>query len=265
MTSQASHNQAVADPPAVFRRAAQHLLTEFGWSLVSADELAAQAARRLDHGSEVSQTQAITACQTVYSRLLFGACAGETQREAGYRELFLYLCKLAYNRVPEADVADVVQEALRLVYEKLGTCQQPETFLKFTYFRLRHAMNRVRPARLNRVQSLDPWSEAGAEEPPPYAAPLFMTLPQPEEAALHNDEAASVRDCLQKLWRQQPRASEQLKALILKYFDELDDVTIAERLQTSVANVHVLRSRALKKLEGCLRRILEIAPEGDPA
>ena len=264
MTSHVPHDLVVPAPPAVFRRAALHLLADFAWSLVPADELAAEAARHLGHVTDVSLTQAIIACQTVYSRLLFGACAGETQREAGYRELFFYLYKLAYNRVPEADVADVVQEALRLVYEKLDTCQQPETFLKFAYFRLRHAINRVRPARLSRVQSLDPWSEAGAEEPPPYATPLFMSLPQPEEAALHGDEAASVRDCLQKLWRQQPRASEQLKALILKYFDELDDVTIAERLDTTVANVHVLRSRALKKLEVCLRRSLEMTQAAGP-
>jgi len=252
------------EPPTVFRRAAQHLLSDFGWSLVPADVLAAQAAQHLGRAADVSLAQAITACQTVYSRLLFAACAGRTQREIGYHELFLYLYKLAYHRVPEADVADVAQEAMRLVYEKLDTCQQPETFLKFAYFRLRHAMNRVRPARLNRLQSLAPWSDIGVDEPPFHMTPLFRRLLLPEEAALQSDEAASVRDCLQKLWRHQPRAAEQLKALILKYFDELDDAAIAEQLGTTVANVHVLRSRGLKKLEACLRRTLELMEPDSP-
>lgn len=263
MISHATSEIPTEAPPTVFHRAAQHLLTDFGWSLVSADALAAEAVHHLGRTADVSLAQAVTACQTVYSRLLFAACAGQPQREAGYHELYLYVYKLAYNRVPEADVADVAQEALRLVYEKLDTCQQPETFLKFAYFRLRHAMNRVRPARLNRLQSLAPWSDTGADELSSQMTPLFARPLLPEEAALYRDEAASVRDCLQKLWRQQPRAAEQLKALILKYFDELDDATIAERLDTTVANVHVLRSRGLKKLEACLRRALEMAQASD--
>ncbi len=259
MISHALHETTTETPPIVFRRAAEHLLADFGWSLVSADALAAQAVQHLSPVAEVSLVQAVTACQTVYSRLLFAACAGSSQREAGYHELYRYVYKLAYNRVPEADVADVAQETLRLVYEKLDTCQHPETFLKFAYFRLRHAMNRVRPARLSRVQSLASWLDAGVEETSSLT-PIFQKPPLPEEAALHSDEAASVRDCLQKLWRHQPRASEQIKALILKYFDELDDATIAERLGTTVANVHVLRSRGLKKLEACLRRTLQMPP-----
>ncbi len=253
MNSQTNHQAPSGLPPAVFQRAAQHLLADFGWSLVSADELATQATRHLGRTSDVSHAQALNACQTVFSRLLFQACASESQREAGYRELFLYLYKLAYNRVPEADVADVAQEALRLVYEKLDTCQKPETFLKFAYFRLRHAINRVRPARLNRLQSLEPWSEGGGDETTVFMTPLFQELTLPEETILRSDEAAAVRECLRKLWQRQPRAAEQLKALILKYFDELDDTVIAERLATTVANVHVLRSRALKKLAACLR------------
>ncbi|MBK9233221.1 MAG: hypothetical protein IPO15_20870 [Anaerolineae bacterium] len=89
-------------------------------------------------------------------------------------------------------------------------------------------------------------------------------MPQPEEAALHGDEAASVRDCLQKLWRQQPRASEQLKALILKYFDELDDVTIAERLDTPWPTCSAEAAAPWKKLEVCLRRSLEMTEAAGP-
>ena len=238
---------------AVFLRAAQQLLTDFNWSMFDRSVLAQAAFDRLNRQPNVSFSQAMNACQTIYSQWLYAACQDVSRREIGYREVHHYLLKLAYNRVPEDDVADVAQEALKLVYEKIETCQQPETFLKFIYFRLRHAINRVRPVRVRRLQSLQ--NDSDLDDTSHLIQSMTSpALRQPQEIALQSDEASSVRSCLQKIYQTQPRLQTQIKALVLKYFDELDDVSIAEKLTTTVSNVYVLRSRALRKLQECLQR-----------
>ena len=53
---------------------------------------------------------------------------------------------------------------------------------------------------------------------------------------------------LEEIVRQTPRARSQFQAVFLKFLHGYSDEEIAEALDTRVSNVHVLRSRGLKRL-----------------
>jgi len=55
---------------------------------------------------------------------------------------------------------------------------------------------------------------------------------------------------LEEIFREAPQARNQLQAVFLKFLFGYSDEEIAVTLGTDVPNVHVLRSRGLKRLRG---------------
>ena len=63
----------------------------------------------------------------------------------------------AWNYWPDVAVnmgEYIVQQALLLIFEQIGSCQQPETFLAFSIFKLRHAFKKVYHASEAKISPL---------------------------------------------------------------------------------------------------------------
>jgi RNA polymerase sigma factor (sigma-70 family) len=222
-------------------QAAARLIANYGWELVTAWELGQAAAVRLQTANPTPR-EINVACLTAYSARLYQACSepGEA-REKAYTDLYRYLMRLALKSGPPEMAEDAAQEALSRLPVRLAYCRGPETFLSFAAFELLHALDRLRPPK--------------GEQPPEDMPDIVDGAPTPEQEAVTAAEAGAVLECLRRLAQSNPRASKQLAAVLMKYYDGLDDREIAEQLGTTVAHVHVLRSRGLAKLRPCLQEV----------
>ena len=76
----------------------------------------------------------------------------------------------------------------------------------------------------------------------------------PETEVEERQMTAEFLQWLRDVIEANPRARKQLLAVAMKYLEEWDDEEIAAALGTTVANVHVLRSRGLAKLRVAYRK-----------
>jgi len=221
-----------SDLVSLVRQAVHKLVNDFNWQLLPEEEFVTRCAGTL---AEKPAMKPIPAGQNVYSQVLYDACRDVCRQELAYMELHYYLHRIACHRWP--DVAeDATQAALLLVFEQIDTCHNPGAFLRFAQFKL-----------LQAIKTVD------RHTPPPEELPVddLPWLPS-EELAPPDDQADDLLYCIRQMWKTHPRARDQLRAVLCKYFDELSDEEIAEKLNTTPAQVHVLRSRGMKKLRQCI-------------
>lgn len=240
--------QLESDSAALERRctdAARLLMTRYGWQLLDLD---AFAERTVHHINAEVASEPVRAATYIYSQTLHTACSGtegeERQNEA-YTELFRYLSDIARHRYP-----DVCQEAAQLAIERtfmaFKRCQKPGAFLAFAIQRLMDSARALRRYENVAPQSLD----APVGDDGDTLGEMLTDERQPEPvirvltAELRERFEHLVTGFLQK----HPRAAQQIAALRLKYLDELDDITISQQLGKSVANIYILRHRAIEKL-----------------
>jgi RNA polymerase sigma factor (sigma-70 family) len=229
--------------PDLFRRAAQAVLASHAWSLLHESDLAAHAADLLTGVAAPTQTQAERACQQIYAQTLFAAAQDPVRQATAYREIHAYLYRIALHQRPHL-AEDAAQEALLLIYQSIDTCRDPGAFLKFAIYQLMTAFHRLAPHRLE-VSLDEPARTSAAGEP------LVEILTRGGSLETEVEERALATDFLRWLrgvFEANPRARKQLLAVVLKYLEGQEDAQIAVALDTTIANVHVLRSRGLKKL-----------------
>ncbi|MFN8494211.1 MAG: hypothetical protein U0350_41820 [Caldilineaceae bacterium] len=227
----------------LFARAAMTLLARHGWRLLNQTELAVQAATLIGDMPTPTLLAAERACQQVYAACLYTAVQEPARQEVAYGELHAYLYRIALRQRP-AWAEDAAQEAILLVYQKRQACRNPGAFLKFAIYQLLTAFHRLTPS--SHEFSLE---GALADHDLDEDGLAFMIDPLELEAeADTRAEAANLLRCLHRIIAANPRAKNQILAVILKYLEEWEDAAIAEALATTAANVQVLRSRGLIKL-----------------
>ena len=218
------------------------------WQLLARDAWGAQLAARIsidDAGEEELRRGAVN----LYCEAWYAACQpGHPQRDRAYEELARYLYDLALAKYREADLAaELTQDAILLVAEQLDRCRHPGAFMAFMMMKLWNAAT-THFRRRNRQQ------EHTAPLPEPEedvtAALHDVTALTPETTAIQQDDAQRVLRRMGEILREAPRAQKQIQAVLLKFLCAWSDEEIADELQTDVANVHVLRSRGLKRLRG---------------
>lgn len=216
------------DTASLCQVAVSRLAGDFNWRLLSEDEFVVRAVETLAEKPAMTPLQA---CQNVYSLVLYDACQDVRRQEQAYGELHYYLYRIACNR--RSDLAeDATQEALVLIFEQIGTCRHPGAFLRFAQFKLLQAI-KIADRRLGHEKEtlVDDFPWTSSEGPMP-----------------NDDQIEHLRDCIRQVWEKHPRARAQLRAVLWKYFDGQSDEEIAARLKKTPAQVHVLRSRGMKKL-----------------
>lgn len=229
-------------------KAVDHLIARYAWRLIDRETFIHRTLALL---STNGASDAHRAATYIYSQALYQACAGnegQARQEQGYTELHRYLDTIARWRYQD-DGEEAAQHALEATYMAIGRCRAPGTFLAFALGHLQNAIKAIRRLNMRTVQSLDRPLRANAQSPTEQLADERTNLADEAIARVWQQERqALLRQCLEAFQQSNPRAKQQLAALWLKYIDGLDDLTIGQRLGTTVENVHVLRARAVKKL-----------------
>lgn len=234
------------------RAAISQLSQRYDWKLLAADEWSERALQHLQHGSAASP---IAAVLLSYSYALHQACAGQlgsVVQNQGYADLANYLAAVALQRYAEL-LPDIVQRALLRTYEQFAECQSPATLLAFAFQHLRSAARDERAV------------DALYFQVSPTLLEHIKDDVDIDHQVLQDESIAAITQLFELLVARHPRAVDQLAAVRMKFIDGLDDATIAERLQTTIPNVQVLRARGKKHLLKApeLRRLLETAPDAD--
>lgn len=237
--------QAAGAPPDEQRcaEAVDALLERRGWRLLDRAAWIRQTLEALRAGVAGEPVQAAI---NRYSLALYRACAGEMgddRREIAYAELFRYLYDSAASRY--ADVCeDATQRALVNICARIGRCREPGAFLAFAAQQLMDAARAIRRQEASRAWPLDAIDErAVASQGPPA-----RSFGDPEGKLLADEQRTRFEQLAARFLAKHPRAGQQFAALRLKFIDGLDEPTISRRLGKPVRSVHILRSRALKKL-----------------
>jgi len=217
------------DAASLCQTAVRRLIHLFNWQLLSEEEFVIRAMETLDKNPAMTPMQA---CLNVYSKKLHDASQDVSQQEQAYYELHYFLYRKACCR--KSDLADdATQESLRLIFEQIDTCRNPGAFLRFAEWKLWQAIKRLDPSDRPVLPPLPPEPSTG-------------TL------ALFDEKAEALWRCIRQIWETHPRARNQLKAVLWKYIEEFSDEEIGVRLNKTSAQIHVLRSRGLKKLRRCM-------------
>lgn len=250
-----SFNQPLHDPELIYLQTAERLIAQNQWQLLTAADLAALAAGEIQQARVEGREINILRCmRVIYSEALYLACSGgegADRQDRGYTELFVYLLRVARRSAPDLGdegAREAAQMALEDVFERFAQCRSPRSFCAFALSCLRTAITALRRQSKNNVS----FDQMQGED-----SSLAELLPDlrfdPSEEALRREQIDRLRQVIEDLLREHPRAADQFKAFLWKYRDDLPDEEIARRLGTTVPRVHVLRSRWLKKLRELLR------------
>jgi RNA polymerase sigma factor (sigma-70 family) len=221
------------------RAAVESLRTRHQWQLLSLDEFASRTQAMITQQPTGDPRRAAV---TVYSAALHVACSGaegEERREAGFGELWRYLCTVAHRRYPDVG-QDAVQAALLHICATIGRCHTPAAFLAFALQALMNAVRSARRQARHEVGSVDELDERAPQ--------LAVSGPELDAQLESADCRRAITGFAAEFRRRHPRAVQQFEALWLKYVDGLDDEAISERLGVSVKAVYLLRTRARKRL-----------------
>ncbi|MEM7127374.1 MAG: RNA polymerase sigma factor [Chloroflexota bacterium] len=229
------------------------LIHRYQWHLLSVENLTAQLHARTLQAEENHDKAFLTNQATnLYCVVLYDACGTEGEsRERAYLELSHYLYDIAIYKYGDPELAEeFVQEAIFRTFRLLDRCREPGAFLTFATFKLRQAATdyfRKRDREQKRTESLPEAFETDVVDNPTDQLP-DLGLPPLEELVISVEWAERILNRIVELIQQQSRAKNQFLAVILKYLYDWSDQEIAQELDTSVSNVHLLRSRGLKRL-----------------
>jgi RNA polymerase sigma-70 factor (ECF subfamily) len=211
------------------------LMARGAWAIVSEDELVERVWRAA--GPDASPGTFVQLAKYHYSALLHAACLQNQdlpKRELAFGELHRFLYRAAYNRWPEL-AEDATQRALVLVYEQIGRCREPGTFLAFALNKLRHAFQQERRARQSSDASIDEDELA-----------LVLADGDPDALEQHLLSEESTTALLQAVER---LADLRQRSVVLwKFLGGLSDEDIGQRLGIQPGHVRVLRHRGLGRL-----------------
>lgn len=220
----------------------RRLLTRHDWRLLDYAEF---LRRTIDALATQAQADVQFAAFGVYNLALYQACSGsegDDRRERGFVELFQVVYDRAWHAYPEI-CDDATQQALAQVIARFATCREPRAFIPFT---LQHLMGAARELRRRARPARSLEREVGDDD---LSLAERLSAPDDIEAeAVAREERERLHAFLSSYVRNHPRAQKQIDAVRLKFLAGLDDELISRTLGVSVQNVHVLRSRGLRRL-----------------
>jgi RNA polymerase sigma factor (sigma-70 family) len=221
------------DPPGAvaYRATARALIAKHAWSLLSEDQLV-ELMLRATPAEGTARSLEKQALQQ-YTIALYEACSQSEHpdlRERAYTDLSHYLYNAAKRRWPDF-AEDATQRALEIIYQQIGSCRSPVTFLSFALFKLMDAAKRERPA-----SSTEPLDEPVLPE---VSAAQTGTLTH----MLEKERLHLLVEAINRLPDQRKR-----QVILLRFFGGFSDEEISERLGIKLGHIRVLRSYGLKAL-----------------
>lgn len=233
--------------------AARRVLANHGWGLVDDEaafvaEVIALVRDMPGRAGDSLARRAERAAIHAYCPRLYEVCrAGHGQRAVqAFDELGRYLHAVARSRSRDPQRAqDAAQRALEIVWRHLDDVRDPEAFLGYARVVLLremgpHGASRPESLRFVPLRGDDAVEEEGIVLPDPHTAEAAARA---ERAAADPALRAALRDCL--------RSAAQREVIERLFLAEESVTSVADALQTTPANVWVLKSRALSRLRQC--------------
>lgn len=232
---------------ALCQQAARVVIDRHNWRLLDPSSLALAASALMESAmaSAGAMAQAERACQQVYAQTLYLAAQDPARQTAAYSELHAYLYRIAQHQRPEL-AEDAAQEAILGVFQTIASCREPRAFLKFAIYQLMTAFRRLAPQNAAVSAPLE-WDAPVSQEGESFGEQMAGSADTQSEVE-QSVRAGELLRWLRAVVAANPRARNQILAVVMKYLEGRDDADIAAALDTTVANVHVLRSRGLEKL-----------------
>ena len=230
----------------VCQRVVHALMEQYGWALVSEDELLERVANSTLPGA--SELQLRNEAVHQYTLVSYHACRQSSDprlRERSYEELHRFIYRQACRRHPDV-AAEAAEEACSLVFRQIERCQRPDTFLAFALLKLWQSASAIRRDRSRRSDELS-IEDCGvvADEDTPTRSPLKVQAPN------HSEPAPQLlgKECKQVILEAIRRLPGQCRAAAaMKFLAGLSHEEIGSRLGASDGNVRQLLFRARDKL-----------------
>ncbi len=231
-----------------YQSVVEQLCNRHGWGLLDRAEFSAQLAVRAQSTSPPDVESLTKLAVNLYCEILHAACGSSgDRRQRAYTELAHYLYDHALQKYRDPDLAhEITHDAIILVHEQLANCHNPGAFLAFALLKVWNAATatfrrRDRHAKRATPLLVDDGEQGGRE-------PVDQQTPAPEALAVTTEQQQRLMMRFDHLIEAAPRAEKQIQAVLLKFLYNYSDEEIGDQLATEVANVHVLRSRGLKRL-----------------
>lgn len=262
-TSMELESASSAQQPMNLEDRINHILTNRDWGLIDqADRLAwqelmndvAASIGQSDDATSVDQERLDRAVIGAYCPILHAACSdeGSLHQRRAFEELWHWVYPRVRQRVDtDQDAEDVAQQVMLKVYQNLHQVTDPRGFLawvnKITFRTL--ADHYRRKGRRDRVEQFIFDVETDSEKVDELAAvsdSLEMELSLAEEELVR-----MIYECMPE------RKRRQTEVLVALVFEQLSVPEVADRLQTTPANVYILYHRARRDLPKHCRHLME--------
>ncbi len=181
------------------------------------------------------------------------ACAYASQRQRlAFKELWEHLYRVTLWKLREPDPAqEVCQRAYIKTWEHLNDCRDPQSFLGYARMILVNEINehfRRQGREMRRTIPLEKTaSDTQRDGETELPSGLDQRTAEPEWKQVDRDE--SEKELLVVL--QECLSLPQQRVVIEYFFNNAGFREIAEKMEISIVNVHVLKHRALKTLREC--------------
>jgi RNA polymerase sigma factor (sigma-70 family) len=220
------------------------LLAKHGWQLLDRREFVRRAVSFMQDGTIIDPRYAAFGA---YNQALYDACSGAegiVQWELAYTELFRLLYDHARRYYPDV-CEDATQIAIEHVCERFDRCREPKAFFIFATQQMMNAARSLRRQEQRQPMSIE---ISIGEDGDTISQLLVDPQSGPVQQLLADELQDEIQQFLAGYAQEHPRARKQIAALVLKYLDGLSDEAIGQQLGIPVKHVHVLRSRAVKRL-----------------
>jgi len=186
-----------------------------------------------------------------YSHLLYAACAdnGAPRQCQAFEELHRYLYPIAlYRAKHDQQIAEEsAQEALVSVWQNLGQVKDPGSFPRWAGVIVTNCVNH-KLANLSRQRWEISETDLQRDDPEEGEGVGRLALTAADEVKSTNDARIgleiAIRKCLRRSWQQQA-------VIISLFFEQKSFKEIADELGQKIANLHLLKTRALARLRKC--------------
>jgi len=248
--------------------ASEGILARWGWSLLTAEELARRAEAHLmaiesaaPAGWQIQRRVIQHAVLRLYGRELYQACGHPdgAMQERAFSELWAYLYPIAFYRTRDTALAqDATQQTLLTVWEKRTRCRDPHSFLNWATMIL---INQVRGIFRQASMVVPGEEEEAVEGQTPRREWREVPMAdlwgndrdrefelkeevRPDRALLRRESQARLVTALEKALR----SPQQRRVIIGLFIEEKGLLELAQELGITPANVYTLKSRALARL-----------------
>lgn len=240
----------------------RRLLEKRGWPLIGIGEQDLIAATRHDLDADLADERAIEKCAArQYVIAFYQACRadGTPAQAQAFQYLGERLTRIALCKTGDEDWAtDCAQRALKIIYEKLSTCD-PRCFFSWTrQIVLNEFYQDLRQMHRHAEEPLDGDSDLAHYRPYAEEADVEQSTSETPEDLIADAETAVAVEQLVRRVNQVLGNSRHWQVVAEFYLNGRSYSEIAHKLQTTTGNVYLIMHRAIQKLRSNHRLMQEL-------